>query len=57
MYFSASDITATLITLGMSILMIVLLTYSNVVLMKQNRFLKERLKANRIARMRLDSYK
>jgi hypothetical protein len=57
MYFSASDITATLIALGMSILMIVLLTYSNVVLMKQNRFLKERLKANRIARMRLDNYK
>jgi len=57
MYFSTSDITATLIALGMSILMIVLLTYSNVVLMKQNRFLKERLKANRIARMRLDNYK
>jgi hypothetical protein len=56
MYFSASDITATLIALSMSILMIVLLTYSNVVLMKQNRFLKERLKANRIARMRLDNY-
>jgi hypothetical protein len=57
MYFSASDVTATLIALSMSILMIVLLTYSNVVLMKQNRFLKERLKANRIARMRLDNYK
>jgi len=57
MYFSASDITATLIALGMSILMIVLLTYSNVVLMKQNRFLKERLKANRIANMRLNNYK
>jgi len=57
MYFSASDITATLIALGMSILMIVLLTYSNVVLMKQNRFLKERLKANRIATMRLNNYK
>jgi len=57
MYFSASDITATLIALGMSILMIVLLTYSNVILMKQNRFLKERLKANRIARMRIDNYK
>jgi hypothetical protein len=57
MYFSTSDITATIIALGMSILMIVLLTYSNVVLMKQNRFLKERLKANRIARMRLDNYK
>ena len=57
MYFSASDVTATLIALGMSILIIVLLTYSNVVLMKQNRFLKERLKANRIARMRLDNYK
>jgi hypothetical protein len=57
MYFSTSDVTATLIALGMSILMIVLLTYSNVVLMKQNRFLKERLKVNRIARMRLDNYK
>ena len=57
MYFSASDVTATIIALGMSILMIVLLAYSNVVLMKQNRFLKERLKANRIARMRLENYK
>jgi hypothetical protein len=57
MYFTASDVTATLIALGMSILMIVLLTYSNVVLMKQNRFLKERLKANRIARMRIENYK
>lgn len=57
MYFSISDVTATLIALGMAILMIVLLTYANVVLMKQNRFLKERLKANRIARMRVDNYK
>lgn len=57
MYFSASDITATLIALSMSIFIIVLLTYANVVLMKQNRFLKERLKANRIATMRLNNYK
>ena len=57
MYFSASDVTATIIALGMSILMIVLLAYSNVVLMKQNRFLKERLKANRVATMRLNNYK
>ena len=57
MYFTASDVTATLIALGMAILMIVLLTYANVVLMKQNRFLKERLKANRIATMRLNNYK
>lgn len=57
MYFSASDVTATLIALGAAILMIVLLTYANYTLIKENRFLKERLKANRIARMRLDSYK
>jgi hypothetical protein len=57
MYFTTSDVTATLIALGMAILMIVLLTYANVVLMKQNRFLKERLKANRIARMRIENYK
>jgi hypothetical protein len=57
MYFTASDVTATLIALGMSILLIVLLTYANVILMKQNRFLKERLKANRIATMRLNNYK
>ena len=57
MYFTASDVTATIIALGMAILLIVLLTYANFVLLKQNRFLKERLKANRIARMRLDSYK
>lgn len=57
MYFSASDVTATLIALGMAILMIVLLTYANYTLIKENRFLKERLKANRIARMRLDNYK
>ena len=57
MYFSASDVTATLIALGAAILMIVLLTYANFVLLKQNRFLKERLKANRIARMRVDNYK
>ena len=57
MYFTASDVTATIIALGMAILMIVLLTYANFILLKQNRFLKERLKANRIARMRLDSYK
>jgi|FLOH01.1.fsa_nt_gi hypothetical protein len=56
MYFSTSDVTATIIALGMAILIIVLLTYSNVVLMKQNRFLKERLKVNRIARMRADNY-
>jgi len=52
MYFSASDVTATLIALGAAILMIVLLTYANYTLIKENRFLKERLKANRIARMR-----
>jgi hypothetical protein len=57
MYFTASDVTATLIALGMSILLIVLLTYANVILMKQNRFLKDRLKANRIARMRLENHK
>ena len=57
MYFSSSDVTATLIALGMAILMIVLLTYANYTLIKENRFLKERLKANRIARMRLDNYK
>jgi hypothetical protein len=57
MYFTTSDVTATLIALGMAILMIVLLTYANVVLIKQNRFLKERLKANRIARMRIENYK
>lgn len=57
MYFSASDITATLIALGSAILMIVLLTYANYTLLKENRFLKERLKANRIARMRIENYK
>jgi hypothetical protein len=57
MYFTASDVTATIIALGMAILLIVLLTYANFVLLKQNRFLKERLKANRIARMRVDNYK
>ena len=57
MYFSTSDVTSTIIALGMAILMIVLLTYANFVLLKQNRFLKERLKANRIARMRVDNYK
>jgi hypothetical protein len=57
MYFSTSDVTATIIALGMAILMIVLLTYANYILLKQNRFLKERLKANRIARMRIENYK
>lgn len=57
MYFSASDVTATLIALGAAILMIVLLTYANYTLLKENRFLKERLKANRIANMRLNNYK
>lgn len=57
MYFTTGDVTATIIALGMAILMIVLLTYANVVLIKQNRFLKERLKANRIARMRIENYK
>jgi hypothetical protein len=57
MYFSASDVTATLIALGAAILMIVLLTYANYTLIKENRFLKERLKVNRIARMRADNYK
>ena len=57
MYFSSSDVTATLIALGMAIVMITLLGYANFVLLKQNRFLKERLKANRIARMRLDNNK
>jgi hypothetical protein len=57
MYFSASDITATLIALGSAILMIVLLTFANYTLLKENRFLKERLKANRIARMRIENYK
>ena len=57
MYFSASDVTATIIALGMAILMIVLLTYANYALLKENRFLKERLKANRIATMRLNNYK
>ena len=57
MYFSTSDVTATIIALGMAILMIVLLTYANYILLKQNRFLKERLKVNRIARMRIENYK
>jgi len=57
MYFSTGDVTATLIALGTAILLIVMLTYANITLMKQNRFLKERLKANRIARMRLDNHK
>ena len=57
MYFSTSDITATIIALGMAILMMVLLTYANIILIKENRFLKERLKVNRIARMRADNYK
>jgi hypothetical protein len=57
MYFSTGDVTATLIALGTAILLIVILTYANVALMKQNRFLKDRLKANRIARMRLENYK
>ena len=57
MYFSTSDVTATIIALGMAILMIVLLTYANFIVMKQNRFLKERLKANRIAGMRLNNSK
>ena len=57
MYFSTGDVTATLIALGTAILLIVMLTYANITLMKQNRFLKDRLKANRIARMRLDNYK
>lgn len=57
MYFSTSDVTATIIALGMAILMIVLLTYANFVLVIQNRFLKERMKANRIASMRIDNHK
>lgn len=57
MYFTTSDVTATIIALGMSILLIVLLTYANYTLLKENRFLKERLKANRIARMRIENYK
>jgi hypothetical protein len=57
MYFSTGDVTATLIALGTAILLIVMLTYANITLMKQNRFLKDRLKANRIARMRLENYK
>lgn len=57
MYFSSSDVTATLIALGASTVMIILLGYSNFILMKQNRFLKDRLKANRIARMRIENYK
>jgi hypothetical protein len=57
MYFTTSDVTATIIALGMAILMIVLLTYANYILLKENRFLKDRLKANRIARMRLENYK
>jgi hypothetical protein len=57
MYFSTGDVTATLIALGTAILLIVILTYANITLMKQNRFLKERLKANRIANMRLNNYK
>jgi hypothetical protein len=57
MYFSTEDVTATLIALGTAILLIVMLTYANITLMKQNRFLKDRLKANRIARMRLENYK
>ena len=56
MYFTTSDVTATIIALGMAILMIVLLTYANYILLKQNRFLKDRLKANRIARMRIDNH-
>lgn len=57
MYFSTSDITAIVIALGMSILMIILLGYSNHVLMKQNRFLRKRSKANRIASMQLNNSK
>ena len=57
MYFSTSDVTATIIALGVAILMIVLLTYANFVVIKENRFLKERMKANRIASMRLNNSK
>ena len=57
MYFSTSDVTATIIALGVAILMIVLLTYAKFVVIKENRFLKERMKANRIASMRLNNSK
>jgi hypothetical protein len=57
MYFTTSDVVATIIALGIAILLILIVTYANYVLLKENRFLKERLKANRIARMRLENYK
>ena len=57
MYFTTNDVVATIIALGMAIVLILIVTYANYVLLKENRFLKERLKANRIARMRLENYK
>lgn len=57
MYLTTTDMIANCIALGVSIVMIVLLGYANYTLLKENRYLKNRLRANRIAYMRLNNYK
>ena len=45
MYLSYYDITAIVIALGTSLVLLVIMLYANIQLLKENRFLKARLQA------------
>ena len=45
MYLSYYDITAIVIALGTSLVLLVIMLYANIQLLKENRFLRDRLKA------------
>ena len=49
MYLSQSDIIAITIALGTSLTLIIIMLYANMQLLKENRFLKQRLRAWRTA--------
>jgi len=44
MYLSYYDITAIVIALGTSLVLLVIMLYANIQLLKENRFLRDRLK-------------
>jgi len=49
MYLSQGDIIAITIALGTSLTLIIIMLYANMQLLKENRFLKQRLRAWRTA--------
>jgi hypothetical protein len=49
MYMNQALVVATTMTLGVSLILIIVLAYANTILLQENRFLKQRLRAWRTA--------